>query len=67
MLKRTKVKHTDEYTASTFFFVLLSVHAIGKTDSTSYSVLIRAKMDDKLTKLQTNDGQTQIKMKLKSP
>ena len=64
MLKRTKVKHTY-YTASTFYFVLLSVHAIGKTDSTSYSVLFRAKIDDKddkLTKLQTKDGCTQIKL-----
>ena len=29
------------------FFVLLSVHAIRKTDSTNYSVLFRNKMDDK--------------------
>ena len=48
-----------------FFFVLLSVHAKGKTDSTNYRALLETKMDDKddkLTKRQTNNCQTQIKL-----
>ena len=47
------------------FFVLSSVYAKGKTDSTNYCVLLETKMDDeddKLTKRQTNNGQTQIKL-----
>ena len=38
--KRHKVKHTELVHNKHIFFVLSSVHAIGKTDSTNYSVLL---------------------------
>ena len=51
MLKKGKNKTHELVHGKHIFFVLLSVHAIGKTDSTSYSVLFRVKMGDKDYKL----------------
>ena len=51
--------------AKKIFFVLLSVHTEDKTDLTNYCALLETKMDDKddiLTKRQTNNGRTQIKL-----
>ena len=46
MLKKEKNK-THRLVHGKLFFVLLSVHAEGKTDSTNYCALLRTKMDDK--------------------
>ena len=43
MLKTGQNKYTLVSTQQTHFFVLLLVHAKGKTDSTSHSVLINEK------------------------
>ena len=65
MLKQDKNKTHRLVHSKHIFFVLSSVHAEGKTDSTNYGVLFKTKRndkDDKLTKRQTNNGRTQIKL-----
>ena len=47
-LKRTKI-NTLISTQQTPFFVLLSVHAKGKTDSTNYGVPLKLKEMTKMT------------------
>ena len=48
-LKRDKNKNTLISTQQTPFFVLLSVHAEGKTDSTNYGVPLKLKEMTKMT------------------
>ena len=62
MLKRDKNKTHWLVHSKHLFFVLLSVHAEGKTDSTNYGVPLKVKEMTKMTNWQ-KDKQTTVGLK----